>query len=100
MPVGTVKWFDPNKGYGFIQPESGNDVFVYVSAILEGGSLEEGQAVEFDITEAARGPRPPTCAGSPPSSPTSYRDPWEAPFRLPGAGGPSACRSQGPPPAA
>jgi cold shock protein len=56
MPVGTVKWFDPNKGYGFIQPESGNDVFVYVSAILEGGSLEEGQAVEFDITEAARGP--------------------------------------------
>jgi CspA family cold shock protein len=100
MPVGTVKWFDPNKGYGFIQPESGNDVFVYVSAILEGGSLEEGQAVEFDITEAARGPRPPTCAGSPLSSPTSYRDPWEAPFRLPGAGGPSACRSQGPPPAA
>jgi CspA family cold shock protein len=100
MPVGTVKWFDPNKGYGFIQPESGNDVFVYVSAIQEGGSLEEGQAVEFDITEAARGPRPPTCAGSPPSSPISYRDPWEAPFRLPGAGGPSACRSQGPPPAA
>jgi cold shock protein len=75
MPVGTVKWFDPNKGYGFIQPEFGNDVFVYVSAIQEGGSLEEGQAVEFDITEAARGPRPPTCAGSPPSSPTSYRDP-------------------------
>ena len=75
MPVGTVKWFNPNKGYGFIKPESGNDVFVHVSATQEGGSLEEGQAVEFDITEAARVPRPPTCAGSPPSSPTSYRDP-------------------------
>jgi CspA family cold shock protein len=57
MPVGTVKWFDPNKGYGFIQPESGNDVFVYVSAIQEGGSLEEGQAVEFDITEGRKGPQ-------------------------------------------
>jgi cold shock protein len=57
MPVGTVKWFDPNKGYGSIQPESGNDVFVYVSAIQEGGSLEEGQAVEFDITEGRKGPQ-------------------------------------------
>jgi CspA family cold shock protein len=50
MPVGTVKWFNPNKGYSFIQPESGNDVFVHASAIQDGGSLE-GQAVEFDITE-------------------------------------------------
>jgi CspA family cold shock protein len=32
MPVGTVKWFDPNRGYGFIQPKAGNDVFVHVSA--------------------------------------------------------------------
>ena len=45
MPVGTVKWFNPNKGYGFIQPESGNDVFVHISTIQEGGPLEEGQAV-------------------------------------------------------
>jgi cold shock CspA family protein len=45
MPVGTVKWFNPNKGYGFIQPESGNDAFVHISTIQEGGSLEEGQAV-------------------------------------------------------
>jgi cold shock protein len=45
----------PNKGYGFIQPESGNDVFVHVSAIQEGGWLEEGQAVEFDITEGRKG---------------------------------------------
>ena len=56
MPVGTVKWFDPNKGYGFIQPESGNDVFVHVSAIQEGGSLEEGQAVELTSPRAARVP--------------------------------------------
>jgi CspA family cold shock protein len=68
MPVGTVKWFNPNKGYGFSKPESGNDVFVHVSAIQEGGWLEEGQAVEFDITEGRKGPRPPTCDRSPPDS--------------------------------
>jgi CspA family cold shock protein len=56
MPVGTVKWFNPNKGYSFIQPESGNDVFVHASAIQDGGSLE-GQAVEFDITEGRKGPQ-------------------------------------------
>jgi cold shock protein len=101
MPVGTVKWFDPNKGYGFIQPKSGNDVFVYVSAIQEGGSLEEGQAVEFDITEGRKGPQAANVRRlTTQQPPTSYRDAWEAPFRLPGAGGPSACRSQGPPPAA
>jgi cold shock protein len=100
MPVGTVKWFDPNKGYGFIQPESGNDVFVYVSAILEGGSLEEGQAVEFDITEAARGPGRQRAPAHHSAAPPRTEIPWEAPFRLPGVGGPSACRSQGPPPAA
>ena len=47
----------PNKGYGFIQPESGNDVFVHVSAIQEGDWLEEGQAVEFDITQGRKGPQ-------------------------------------------
>ena len=51
MTVGTVKWFNANKGYGFIQPEDGNDVFVHASAIQDGGSLQEGQAVEFDITQ-------------------------------------------------
>jgi CspA family cold shock protein len=44
-----------DKGYGFIQPESGNDVFVHVSAIQDAGSLEEGQAVEFDITQGRKG---------------------------------------------
>jgi cold shock protein len=57
MPVGTVKWFNTSRGYGFIQPESGKDVFVHVSAIQDGDSLEDGQAVEFDITQGAKGPQ-------------------------------------------
>jgi len=57
MTVGTVKWFNANKGYGFIKPESGNDVFVHVSAIQDGGSLQDGQAVEFDITQGQKGPQ-------------------------------------------
>jgi CspA family cold shock protein len=57
MTVGTVKWFNANKGYGFIQPESGNDVFVHASAIQDGGSLQDGQAVEFDITQGQKGPQ-------------------------------------------
>src|SRR5215212_7799641 len=57
MTVGTVKWFNANKGYGFIQPESGNDVFAHASAVQGDGSLEEGQAVEFDITQGQKGPQ-------------------------------------------
>jgi CspA family cold shock protein len=58
VTVGTVKWFNANKGYGFIKPESGSDVFVHVSAIQDGDrSLEEGQAVEFDITQGPKGPQ-------------------------------------------
>jgi cold shock protein len=57
MAVGTVKWFNADKGYGFISPESGADVFVHVSAIQTGGyrSLEEGQKVEFDVEQGQRG---------------------------------------------
>jgi CspA family cold shock protein len=57
MAVGTVKWFNAEKGYGFISPESGEDVFVHFSAIQTGGyrSLEEGQKVEFDIDQGQRG---------------------------------------------
>jgi cold shock protein len=55
MTVGTVKWFNASKGYGFIKPESGNDVFVHISAIQGDGSLEEGQAVEFDIAQGRKG---------------------------------------------
>jgi cold shock protein len=59
MTVGTVKWFNANKGYGFIKPEDGNDVFVHVTAIQGDGepSLEEGQAVEFDIAPGQKGPQ-------------------------------------------
>jgi len=57
MTVGTVKWFNANKGYGFIKPEDANDVVVHVSAIQGDGSLEEGQAVEFDITQGQKGPQ-------------------------------------------
>ncbi len=56
MTVGTVKWFNTSRGYGFIKLESGDDVFVHVSAIQD-GSLEDGQAVEFDITQGAKGPQ-------------------------------------------
>ena len=68
MTVGTVKWFDANKGYGFIKPESGDDVFVHASAIQDGGSLQDGQAVEFDIPRVRKAPRPPTSDRPPPGS--------------------------------
>jgi CspA family cold shock protein len=57
MAKGIVKWFDNQKGYGFITPESGSDVFVHHSAIKGEGykSLDEGQQVEFDITKGAKG---------------------------------------------
>lgn len=56
---GTVKWFNAEKGYGFIQVEGGNDVFVHFSAIQGDGfkTLDEGQAVEFEVTEGSRGPQ-------------------------------------------
>ena len=59
MAQGTVKWFNGDKGYGFIAVEGGPDVFVHVSAIAGGGyrSLEEGQKVEFDITQGQKGPQ-------------------------------------------
>jgi cold shock protein len=57
MTVGTVKWFNANRGYGFIKPESGNDVFVHASAIEGGDSLQDGQTVEFDVTQGQKGPQ-------------------------------------------
>ena len=57
MTVGTVKWFNANKGYGFIAQEEGNDVFVHVCAIEDASqSLDEGQSVEFDIVQGRKGP--------------------------------------------
>ncbi|UUY79523.2 cold-shock protein CspD [Staphylococcus saprophyticus] len=59
MNNGTVKWFNAEKGFGFIEVEGGNDVFVHFSAIAQEGykSLEEGQAVEFEIVEGDRDPQ-------------------------------------------
>ncbi|MEY8349408.1 MULTISPECIES: cold shock protein CspC [Bacillus cereus group] len=56
---GRVKWFNAEKGFGFIERENGDDVFVHFSAIQQDGykSLEEGQKVEFDIVDGARGPQ-------------------------------------------
>ncbi|MBU5459060.1 cold-shock protein [Anaerostipes sp. MSJ-23] len=57
MNTGTVKWFNSEKGYGFISQEEGDDVFVHFSAIQGEGfkTLEEGQKVSFDIAEGPRG---------------------------------------------
>jgi len=56
---GTVKWFSAEKGYGFIEQDSGDDVFVHFSAIQEDGyrALSEGQKVAFEIVEGDRGPQ-------------------------------------------
>ena len=59
MTTGTVKWFNSEKGFGFITVEGGNDVFAHFSAITGEGfkTLEEGQKVSFEIVEGDRGPQ-------------------------------------------
>jgi CspA family cold shock protein len=59
MASGTVKWFDPNRGYGFIRPEQGEDVFVHITGVQASGlpTLQDGQAVEFDIEPGRKGPQ-------------------------------------------
>ena len=59
MNTGTVKWFNAEKGYGFIEGQDGKDVFVHFSAIEQEGfkTLDEGQEVEFEVVEGARGPQ-------------------------------------------
>ncbi len=59
MEQGKVKWFNAEKGFGFIEREDGDDVFVHFSAIQGEGfkSLEEGQKVEFEVVEGNRGPQ-------------------------------------------
>ena len=59
MSVGTVKWFNAEKGFGFISQENGQDVFAHFSEIQADGfkSLDEGQKVEFEVTEGNRGPQ-------------------------------------------
>ena len=58
MPVGTVKWFNPNKGFGFIEPEDGSkDAFVHISAVERAGmsTLREGQKVEYELVPGEKG---------------------------------------------
>jgi CspA family cold shock protein len=60
MTVGTVKWFNADKGFGFITPDGGGaDLFAHFSAIASSGfrSLEENQRVEFEVTQGAKGPQ-------------------------------------------
>lgn len=59
MARGTVKWFNDSKGYGFIQQDNGDELFVHFSGIQMQGfkTLREGQAVEFDVEQDAKGPR-------------------------------------------
>lgn len=59
MQTGTVKWFNSEKGFGFIEVEGGNDVFVHFSAIVSDGykTLEEGERVEFNVVQGNRGPQ-------------------------------------------
>ena len=56
---GKVKWFNAEKGYGFIEGQDGKDVFVHFSAIVQDGfkTLDEGQEVEFEVVEGAKGPQ-------------------------------------------
>ena len=86
MAQGTVKWFNGDKGYGFIAAEGGgSDVFVHFSAITGGGSrsLAEGQKVEFDITQGQKGPQAETSGSSPDASqPAPSRTPRSHPPEL------------------
>jgi len=58
MPEGKVKWFNEQKGFGFIEKDEGGDVFVHFSAIQAGGfkTLHEGQRVSFEVTQGQKGP--------------------------------------------
>jgi CspA family cold shock protein len=59
MPEGKVKWFNPRKGYGFIEGSDGRDIFVHYSTIRSEGfrTLAEGDAVTFDVVDGEKGPR-------------------------------------------
>ena len=85
MTQGTVKWFNGDKGYGFIAVEGRPDVFVHFSAITGGGyrSLEEGQKVELDITQGQKGPQAKT-SGSLPDTPAASAIPDAAQPRVAG----------------
>jgi CspA family cold shock protein len=96
MAQGTVKWFNGDKGYGFIAVEGGQDVFMHFSAITGGGyrSLQEGQKVEFDIIQGQKGPRRKTSES--PADP-SARDDADAKAACPLAKSKRLCTAKGRP---
>ncbi len=57
MERGKVKWFDAKKGFGFIEKQSGGDIFVHISSLKNAKSLEQGAEVEFEVTEGKKGPQ-------------------------------------------
>ena len=82
MAQGTVKWFNAEKGYGFIAEDGGPDVFVHYSAIDATGyrSLEEGDRVEFEVSQGQKGPQADGVRRSDPASHRAHaaRKPWQA----------------------
>ena len=76
MAQGTVKWFNSEKGYGFITQETGPDLFVHHSEIDSSGfrSLDEGQRVEFEVGQGQKGPQATAVRASDPATP----HPWTA----------------------
>jgi CspA family cold shock protein len=59
MPQGKVKWYNDSKGFGFIEQDDGNDVFIHATALIGEGmpTLQEGQRVQYEIQEGAKGPK-------------------------------------------
>ena len=71
MPTGRVKWFDNRKGFGFVEQDTGEDVFVHYSSISGDGfkTLDEGDSVAFDVVEGEKGPRATNVVPQPSAEP-------------------------------
>jgi len=85
MTIGTVKWFDAQKGFGFISGDQGDDLFVHQSSVVatEAGPLREGQPVEFEIGEGPKGPQALSVRAVGPPPPPVRTRPEDRPFSSP-----------------